>query len=117
MRGLGSTYGDYAAGYRDGWNAPRTGTRPLDWHIEGTGGNCSAFVARSHRAEYYIVASEGHRPPDAGEACTLGVWDGMDEVVSEHACRLAAVAAAERHERDSQGGEVVYNAAALDGAE
>ena len=92
--------------------------RPLAWHIEGTGGNCSAFVARSRRAEYYIVASEGHRPPFAGEPCTLGVWDGCEETVSEHACRLAAVAAAERYEhtverQDTSG----YDALRLDGGE
>jgi len=85
----------------DGSIAVYNAERPLDWHIEGTGGNCTAFVARTHRAEYYIVAAEGFRPPVAGEPCTLGVWDGQDESVSEHPCRLAAVAAAERYERDS----------------
>ena len=82
-------------------STPALAARPLDWHIEGTGGNCTAFVARSRRAEYYIVATEGFRPPVAGESCTLGVWDGEDERVSEHPCRLAAVAAAERYERDA----------------
>ena len=95
-----------------------TSTLPLEWHVEGTGGNCSAFVARSHRAEYYIVAAEGFRPPVAGESCSLGVWDGCNEVVTNHRCRLAAVAAAERYEhtverQDTSG----YDALRLDGAE
>jgi len=82
--------------------AAALGVRSLEWHIEATGGNCSAFVARSPQAEFYIVAAEGFRPPFPGERCTLGIWDGADERVSEHACQLAAVAAAERYERDAQ---------------
>ena len=75
---------------------------PLRWHIEGTGGDCTAYVARTHHAEYYITAAEGHRPPVAGERCTLGIWTGMDEITSEHVSRLAAVAAAERYDAASE---------------
>lgn len=91
---------------------------PLSWHIEGTGGNCSAFVARGERAEYYIVAAEGFRPPFPGERCTLGVWDGCGESVSNHPCRLAAVAAAERFEHESERIDALAaDALRLDGAE
>lgn len=67
------------------------------------------------------MARETHTPtPWFIRYPLLGCGDGSEERVSEHSCRLAAVAAAERFERDSESERVdrlATDALRLDGAE
>lgn len=80
--------------------------QPLGWKVEGTGGNCTALVARTPDYELFVVSTRhtATAPVADDEPCSLGVWNGETEDVTDYSTARAAVHAAERfltrHARD-----------------
>jgi hypothetical protein len=70
----------------------------LQWRYEGTGGGCTAFVAKRDGFRYIVTAHDDPCVPTPTEKAALGVYrddDGDEILVSEHTNSLAATIAAE----------------------
>lgn len=66
---------------------------PEGWAVIGTGGNCTALSRETPELVAFVVsvAHEWTAPTRPDEPVTLGLWDGRDEAVTEHATAAEAV--------------------------